>query len=254
MATPELERASGALVGRRRECAVIDRVLEASARGESRSLVLRGEAGTGKTALMAYAAERCGRRALRTTGVDAESDIAFAGLYGLLRPIAGKLPELPETQATALAGALGLKTSVGSDRLLVSAGVLSLLAAAADDGPLLCLIDDAQFLDVGSAEALVFSARRVVAEPLAMLFGVRQGTPRPFATLGLPELVVEGLDGVAAAQILRASAPAATDPVREVRWGSTPRWRFRAPLAVQRGSGRAVRMPEEGLEPPTREL
>jgi len=214
MATPELERASGALVGRGRECAVIDRVLEASARGESSSLVLRGEAGTGKTALMAYAAERCGRRALRTTGVEAESDIAFAGLYGLLRPIVGKLPELPETQATALAGALGLKTSVGSDRLLVSAGVLSLLAAAADDGPLVCLIDDAQFLDVASAEALVFSARRFVAEPVAMLFAAREGTARVFAAPGLPELVVEGVGAEAAAQILGASAPGASDPVR----------------------------------------
>ena len=176
MATPELERTSGALVGRERECAAIDRLLEASARGESSSLVLRGEAGTGKTALLMYAAERGGgRRVLRTTGVEAESDLAFAGLYGLLRPIVDKLGELPETQAAALAGALGLAPSLGSDRLLVSAAALSLLAAAADDGPLLCLIDDAQFLDVASAEALVFSARRLAAEPVAMLFAAREG-------------------------------------------------------------------------------
>jgi DNA-binding CsgD family transcriptional regulator len=207
---------SGALVGRERECALIDQLLEASARGESSSLVLRGEAGTGKTALLAYAAERGGSgRVLRTTGIEAESDLAFAGLYGLLRPIVDKLGELPETQAAALAGALGLAPSLGSDRLLVSAGVLSLLASAADDGPLLCLIDDAQFLDVASAEALVFSARRLAAEPAAMVFAAREGAGRVFAAPGLPELVVEGLRAEAAAQLLAASAPDAADPVRE---------------------------------------
>jgi DNA-binding CsgD family transcriptional regulator len=216
MSLPEPRGTSGALVGRERECAMIDRLLEASARGESTSLVLRGEAGTGKTALLAYAAERGGgRRTLRTTGVEAEWDLAFAGLYGLLRPIVEKLGELPETQAAALAGALGLAPSLGPDRLLVSAGVLSLVAAAADDGPLLCLIDDAQFLDHASAEALIFSARRLVAEPVAMLFAVREGTARVFAAPGLPELVVEGLGAEGAAQILATSAPAASDPVRE---------------------------------------
>jgi DNA-binding CsgD family transcriptional regulator len=216
MATPELGLTSRGLVGRERECVVIDRLLEASARGESSSLVLRGEAGTGKTALLAYAADRSGASTvLRTTGVEAESDIAFAGLYGLLRPIVDRLGEVPEIQAAALAGALGLAPSVGFDRLLVSAGVLSLVAAAADDGPLLCLIDDAQFLDVASAEALVFSTRRLVAEPVAMVFAVREGTARLFAAPGLPELAVEGLAAKAAAQLLAASAPTATDAVRE---------------------------------------
>src|SRR5437899_303894 len=121
MATPELELTSGTLVGRERQCAVIDRLLEASARGESSSLLLRGEAGVGKTGLLTHAAERGGdRRVLRTGGVEAESDLAFAGLHGLLRPIVEKLGELPEVQAGALAGALGLGPSLGSDRLLVS--------------------------------------------------------------------------------------------------------------------------------------
>jgi DNA-binding CsgD family transcriptional regulator len=216
MATPDLERTSGALVGRERECAAIDRLVEASARGESSSLVLRGEAGIGKTALLTHAAELGGSSTvLRTAGVEAESDLAFAGLYGLLRPIVGKLGELPKTQADALAGALGLAPSLGSDRLLVSAATLSLLAAAADEGPLLCLIDDAQFLDAASAEALVFSARRLAAEPMAMLFAAREGEARTFAAPGLPELVLEGLGTDPAAQLLRASAPAAADPVRE---------------------------------------
>jgi DNA-binding CsgD family transcriptional regulator len=216
MATPELERISGALVGRERECAAIDRLLEASARGESRSLVLRGEAGIGKTALLTHAAESSGgRRVLRTAGVEAESDLGFAGLYGLLRPIVGKLRELPEAQAAALTGALGLGPSLGSARLLVSAATLSLLAAAADERPLLCLIDDAQFLDAASAEALIFTARRLAAEPVAMMFAAREGEARTFAAPGLPELVLDGLGGEAAGELLRTSAPAAADPVRE---------------------------------------
>jgi DNA-binding CsgD family transcriptional regulator len=216
MATPQLERISGPLVGRERECAAIDRLLDASARGEASSLVLRGEAGIGKTALLTYAAERGDNRTvLRTAGVEAESDLAFAGLFGLLRPIVDKLDELPETQAAALSGALGLAPSLGSDRLLVSAATLSLLAAAADEGPLLCLIDDAQFMDAASAEALVFCARRLEAEPVAMLFAAREGEARRFAAPSLPELVVEGLGAEAAGQLLRASAPVAADPVRE---------------------------------------
>jgi hypothetical protein len=216
MSVPDLEQRSGALVGRERERAAIDRLLEASARGKSGSLVVRGEAGTGKTAMLGYAAEcRGDRRTLHTTGVEAESDLAFAGLYGLLRPIVDKRRELPETQADALSGAMGLAPSPGSDRLLVSAGTLSLLAAAADDGPLLCLVDDAQFLDLASAEALVFSARRLVAEPVAMLFAVREGTAQGFAAPGVPELVLEGVDAAAAAQLLAQSAPEAAEPVRE---------------------------------------
>src|SRR5919197_2998485 len=216
MAQPERERMSGALVGRERACAAIDRLLEISTRGESSSLVLRGEAGIGKTALLAYGAERSRDRAvLRTVGVEAEADLAFAGLYGLLRPVLDKLGELPGTQADALAGALGLAPSVDSDRLLVSAATLSLLAAAADEGPVLCLVDDAQFLDAASAEALVFSARRLAAEPVAMLFAAREGEARRFEAPGLTELVVEGLSGEAAARLMAASAPDAAEPVRE---------------------------------------
>src|SRR5947207_4900447 len=187
MATPQVERTSGELVGRERECGALDRLLEASAGGKSGSLVLRGEAGIGKTALLTYAGERGdGSRVLRTAGVEAESDLAFAGLHGLLRPIVDQLREaLPETQAAALEGALGLAPSLGSDRFLVSAATLSLLAAAAEEGPLVCLIDDAQFLDVASAEALVFTARRLEAEPVAILFAAREGEARRFAAEGL---------------------------------------------------------------------
>jgi DNA-binding CsgD family transcriptional regulator len=215
MATHELVR-TASLCGRERECAAIDRLLEGSARGESGSLVLRGEAGIGKTALLTYAADRNGdRTVLRVAGVEAESNLGFAGLDGLLRPIIDKIGELPETQADALSSALGLAPSRGSDRLLVAAASLSLLAAAADARPLLCVIDDVQFLDVASAEALVFSARRLAAERVAMIFAVREGAGREFAAPGLPELAVDGLGAGAAAQLLEVSAPAAAGPVRE---------------------------------------
>ena len=103
-------------------------------------------------------------RILRTTGVEAESDLAFAGLYGLLRPILGFLDGVPQTQSAALAGALGLAPSASADRFLVSAAVLGLIAAAAEEEPVLCLIDDAQWLDRASADALVFAARRFAAD------------------------------------------------------------------------------------------
>src|SRR5262245_30323915 len=212
MATAE----SGTMVGREEECAAIDRLLEVSAGGESSSLVLRGEAGIGKSSLLSYAAERGRERTvLRIAGVEAESDLGFAGLEGLLRPITGKLNELPRAQADALSGALGLAPSHGSDRLLVAAAALSLVAAEAEDQPVLCLVDDVQFLDVASVEALLFSARRLRAEPVAMLFAVREGAGREVATPGLPEILLESLDAAAAARLLETSAPTAEGPVRE---------------------------------------
>ena len=184
-----------ALIGRERECAVIDDVLDRAFAGEAGAIVVRGEAGIGKSALLRYAAERAAEMTLlRTTGVEAESDLAFAGLYGLVRPVLDKLDQLPRTQGAALAGALGLAASMNADRFLVSAAVLGLLAAAAEERPLVCAIDDAQWLDRPSADALVFSARRLRAEPLVMLFAAREGEPRRFEATGLPELLVEGLD------------------------------------------------------------
>ena len=249
MGTPDLAGPSGPLFGRDRECAAIDQLLEASARGESTSLVLRGEAGIGKTALLGYAAGR-GREwtVLRIAGVEAESDLAFAGLEGLLLPITGKLDELPQAQADALSAALGFAPSGGSDRLLVSAAALSLLAAAAEDQPVLCLVDDVQFLDVASVEALLFSARRLRAEPVAMLFVVREGAGREIATPGLPEVILEGLDADPAVRLLEASAPAAAGPVREwllAQAAGNPLALLELPsgLSVQQLQGRAA-LPE----------
>src|SRR5437868_5823241 len=127
-------RAPVGLVGREHECAVIDRMLDQGLDGEGASLVVRGEAGIGKSALLEYAADTVrGTMVLSATGVEAESDLAFAGLYGLVRPVLGKLGQLPGAQRAALAGALGLAASAEADRFLVSAAVLGLLAAAADE-------------------------------------------------------------------------------------------------------------------------
>ena len=207
---------SPVLVGRARECAVIDRLIGAAARGDSGVLVVRGEAGMGKTALLGYAAARATEmRVLRATGVEAEHDLAFAGLHGLLWPIIDELQSLPEPQRGALAAALGLAAGDGRDRFLASVGALTLLAAAAEATPILCLIDDAQWLDAPSADALVFTARRLVAEGVLMLFGAREGDPRRFDAPGLEELTLKGLNRESSEALLsRASsgvAPAVQD-------------------------------------------
>ena len=169
----------------------------------------------GKTALLAYARDRAaGMTTLSVTGVEAESELDFAGLHGLVRPIEQELTRVPELQREALGAALGLAPAEGADRFLVAAGVLSLLSAAADRGPLLCVVDDAQWLDVPSADALVFTARRVGAEGIVMLFAAREGEPRRFDGPGLPELTLEGLDRERAMTLLERSGPDAPAHVR----------------------------------------
>jgi DNA-binding CsgD family transcriptional regulator len=152
---------------------------------------------------------------LRAAGVEVESDLAFAGLHILVRPIVDKLPELPGPQRAALAAALGLGPGEGSDRFLVSAALLSLLAAAAEDGPILCLVDDAQWLDVPSAEALVFAARRLGAEGIVLLFAAREGEGRDFQAPGLDEFAIAELDQKSAVVLLDRAAHEAAPPVRE---------------------------------------
>ncbi len=216
MGSSELDRRVAGLVGRERECEVIDRMLERATRRESGSLVLRAEVGMGKTALLRYAAGRAeGMRVLSVTGVEAESDLDYSGLHSLVRPIISFLPRLPEPQRGALAAALGLAPAGGADRFLISAGVLSLLSAAAEDRPVLCLADDAQWLDVPSAGSLVFTARRLGAEGVVILFAAREGERRRFDAPGLEELVLAGLGPAAAVELLdrggRDLAPSVRD-------------------------------------------
>src|SRR5215216_482215 len=154
-----------ALYGRDAELARIDSLLHGACGSLSGALVMRGAAGTGKSALLGAARERAGDMwVLSSCGVESEAELPFAGLHQLLRPILSRIGALPDIQARALRGALGLGADGGQHRFLVSVAVLSLLADAAEDRPLLCLVDDAHWLDDASAEALAFVARRLNAE------------------------------------------------------------------------------------------
>lgn len=191
------------LIGRERECAELEGLLDAARQGRAASLVIRGEPGMGKTALLDYTVGlAAGMTVLRTVGVDAESDLAFAGLLGLLRPLLGRIEELIDAQARALSGALGLEPSAGGDRFLISAAVLALLAVAAEEQPVLCLVDDAQWLDRPSADAVSFAARRLGADRIAMVFSARDGESSRFEGSGMPELGLTGLDEKAARLLL----------------------------------------------------
>lgn len=212
----ELAVARTQLVSRERECAGIRSLIDEAREGRSGSVVLRGDPGIGKTALLEYASGLAdGMTVLRTAGVDAESDLAFAGVFGLVRPILGLLDQLVGIQARALAGALGVKSSSGADRFLISAALLGLLAAAAEEQPVLCLVDDAQWLDQPSIDAISFAARRMGAEPIAMLFAAREGEARRFDGSGLPEVVVTALDDTAARELLAGTQPSMSAAVRD---------------------------------------
>ena len=152
---------------------------------------------------------------LRCVGIEAEYELPFAGMHQLVRPCLELVDRLPAPQAAALRGALGLSFDGVQDRFLVSAGLLSLLAEACDAGPVLCCVDDAQWLDPPSAEALVFAARRFQAEPIALLMAARVGDGRGFDAPGLAELEVGGLDAQNAHALLsaRLDRPVAPDVV-----------------------------------------
>ena len=196
------------LFGRERESARIDEVLDAAREGRSGALVVRGEAGTGKSALLGAAVERAdGMRAFRVLGVESEVDVAFSGLHQLLRPALSSIDAIPETQAVALRAALALGREAVPERLAIFGGALSLLAAVAEEQPLLCVIDDAHWLDEASAAAMTFVARRLDADGIAMLFGAREPEIRTFTAPGIPELRLGGLDRAAARQLLATRLP-----------------------------------------------
>jgi DNA-binding CsgD family transcriptional regulator len=179
------------LRGRRRECDLLDQLLDAVRTGESRALVMRGEPGVGKTALLEYVAEHAsGCRVARASGVESEMELAYAGLHQLLAPMLDRLERLPRPQREALGTAFGISPGSAPDRFLVGLATLSLLADAAEEHPLVCLVDDAQWLDQASVQVLAFVARRLVAEPVGLVFAARVPGDE---LAGLPELAVEGL-------------------------------------------------------------
>jgi len=204
------------LRGRRDECAALAALLQRIRAGTGSVLVLRGEAGIGKTALLEFVAEQAsGCRVARASGVQAEMELAFAGLHHLCAPMFDGLHRLPAPQRGALRVAFGLQDGDPPDRFLVALAVLSLLAEAAETRPLVCLIEDAQWLDRASAQVLAFVARRLLAERIAMVFAVREpGDADELA--GLPELRVQGLATADARALLESVVPGRVDPrVRE---------------------------------------
>ncbi|WP_083751351.1 helix-turn-helix transcriptional regulator [Saccharothrix sp. ALI-22-I] len=185
------------LRGRRREREVLDRLLGAARSGRSQVLVLRGEAGIGKSALLEYlVGNAAGGRIARVAGVESEMELAFAGLHQLCAPMMGHVDRIPGPQRDALTVAFGLGTGSPPDRFLVGLAVLSLLSEVAAEQPLVCVVDDAQWLDRVSAQTLAFVARRLLAERVALVFAVRGPAlgagDDPLA--GLSEFVVRGLD------------------------------------------------------------
>src|SRR3954462_1611959 len=179
------------LTGRQNELHTLECLLAAVRAGESRALVLRGEPGIGKTALLEHAVEAAPEfRVARAAGVEAEMELPFAALQALCAPMLDRLEQLPAPQRDALGVAFGLQAGGPPDRFLVGLAALSLFSDVADEQPLLCVVDDAQWLDRASAQALVFVARRLLAESVALVLVARE----PGDELeGLPKLAVEGL-------------------------------------------------------------
>jgi DNA-binding CsgD family transcriptional regulator len=204
------------LVGREAEQQRIETLLQGTRAGRGGALVLRGEAGIGKTALLEYAvAQAEGLRELRALGVEAEAELPFSALHELLRPTLGLLDELPEPQATALRAALALASADRVDRFSIYAATLGLLAAAAEEQPLLCVVDDAHWLDDASAEALVFAARRIGDEAVLMLFAARDPAGTTFESSGISELRIGGLKPDEARAVLATAAPMLPAPAGE---------------------------------------
>src|SRR4051812_12753601 len=182
------------LLGRTRERRLIDHTLEQARTGTSAALVLVGEPGIGKTALLDDAAERAtGLRLLRARGIESEAQIPFASLLELLRPALGLLDRLPAPQAMALEAALALRPGAAQERFAVGAATLSVLAAYAEEGPVAVLVDDAHWLDDSSAQALLFAFRRLVADPIAVLVAVREDEPSLLDGADLPRVRIGGL-------------------------------------------------------------
>ena len=182
------------LLGRERECHEIEVALAGARSGQSAVIVFLGEPGIGKSALLDHAAARAaGMRVLRARGIESEAQIPFASLFELLRPALSAIGRIPAPQAAALEGALALRPGTAEDRFAIGAATLSLLAAHAEDRPVAVLIDDVQWLDEPSAQALLFACRRLVADPIAVLFGARADEPSVLAGADLPTLRVEGL-------------------------------------------------------------
>src|SRR5215469_3344718 len=186
-----LRESAPVLTGRGRECGTLDQLIEAVQAGASRVLVVRGESGVGKTALLGYlAGHASGCRVVRAAGVETEMEFAFAGLHQLCAPMLDHLGRLPVPQREALRTAFGFSAGPAPNRFFIGLAVLDLLSAVAEERPLVCLVDDEQWLDRASAQGLGFVSRRLAAEPVGLVFAARD----PGEELaGLPQMTVQGL-------------------------------------------------------------
>src|SRR6201991_5004733 len=208
---PDLHLPASGLLDRLNEREVLEQIVAGVRAGQSRVLVLRGEAGVGKTALLGHlvtAADGC--RIARASGVESEMELAFSGLHALCAPMLGRLQRLPAPQRDALNTAFGLSAGPPPDRFLVGLAVLSLLADVAEEQPSLCIVDDAQWLDRVSAQTLAFVARRLLAEPVGLVFALR-ASGGVHELDGLPEVVIEGLTADEARLLLDTSMPGPLD-------------------------------------------
>jgi DNA-binding CsgD family transcriptional regulator len=189
-----------ALIGRTRECQVLADLVDAVVEGRAQALVVRGDPGIGKTALLQHLVETApGFMVARATGVESEMDLPFAALHQLCAPMLERVAALPEPQRIAAGTAFGLRVGGPPDRMLIGLAVLNLLSGAAGDGPLLCVVDEAHWIDRESASVLAFVARRLLASRVALVFATRSPV-EPMAEL--PELLVEGLDDIHAQALL----------------------------------------------------
>jgi DNA-binding CsgD family transcriptional regulator/tetratricopeptide (TPR) repeat protein len=204
------------LHGRSDELRELDRLCDEVRSGRSAALVIRGEAGMGKTALLRHVARRAlpHFRVARVAGVESEAELAYAGLHQLCAPMLDHLGTLPEPQRSALCVAFGLAGGAAPDRFLVGLATLSLLAEMAGPRPLICLVDDVQWLDGASSEILGFVARRLAAESVAMVFAVRDHGPGAdrHRLAGLPVMSLGGISGADARALLSTVVPGRLDP------------------------------------------
>ncbi len=228
------------LLGRAPECERIERLVADAGAGASGVLVVRGEPGIGKSALLEHAAEVAGdATVLRVRGVESEVEVAFAGLSELLRPALGELGRLPAPQARALDAALGLAPAAAAEPQLVGAGTLGLLAALAEQRPVVVLADDVHWLDRPSSSALVFAARRLLADAVAIVFALRAGEAPAVEAAELDTLTLTGLAAGPARRLLAAHA---ARPVAE----DTAAWLHAAtggnPLALVEAAAEAPRL------------
>jgi DNA-binding CsgD family transcriptional regulator len=227
------------LQGRLSERALLDRLLEGVRRGQSRVLVIRAEAGMGKSALLRYAVEQAsGLRVMQIAGVESQIELAYAGLHQLCTPLLDRLDVLPEPQRVALSVVLGLASGEPPDRLLVALAALGLMSAAAEERPLLCVVDDLQWVDDSSAVVLEFVARRLLADPVALVVGVREPSDEP-QLVGLPDVQLDGLDADDARALLETVVPGPMDERVRDRIVSETRGNPLALLELPRGMSAA---------------